>query len=560
MTHDDRIQGASNSGVWFWPADSANMPMGLLSLRVWHSLATRKIASQAELVAFSILSDRSWTAAADHSSVAFLNSPGGHSADEVPSRRCERAFSSAALFPADRAATAEEGIPSASSRCAGLCDFAYGDRKETQWREKREKREKGGAKPWMTRGSTAAKKQAGTWGKRKKTFDAATNEQKFDVYDSRRYRLDKEPENVTASDDLFELTGLDVKGAGRAPRPFSAPQNPLSQPFSRPSLQAFNAVKPEHLKTVDAHFAEWFIGITESQSPHCFKKTEEGYRFGLHHTNIPMHYKIRDNLKFGKVDTVNGEWYVEQPEGIVRVFSLLNGNIFNEANRESFREWFEGFKESWDSEQKQDLKVDMTCTWRPQLNNKWLMGFIDSSIGMFAGRLLEMNQPPYFDIDLKFWVLHKDKALLEHLKTMFNGGVVKKDEGVDMYEWTAYNYKLHVKIKRYCRMFKPLSQKNVNIMRYIRLVEYPTERVKTNRSWVKIQRLVDSMNKDERKWSVTMVKHPYHDIYKENVKKQIEVARQGGSKADVEDAQKDCDEKLKNWDIHGRAPQPKAQI
>lgn len=324
----------------------------------------------------------------------------------------------------------------------------------------------------MSRGSTAGKR--GKYGKAEKRGGSRDSEERMMAVDrlrlerdttrdefkqpksksrSRRESEDEEKE-VTSNDDLFELSGLDVQGSGKAPRPFTAPQNPLNQPFSRPNIGAFNAVKPQHLKTLDAHFAEWFIGITEAQCPDCFEIKEDGRcRFSLHHTNIQMHYKIRDNLKFGQVDVERGEWYVEKPEGIVRIFSLLNGNLFVESSCEKFHEWFEAFKAvTSDSEgileDVKDLKVDMTCDWRPQLNNKWLMGLIDSGIGMFAGRLPESSQPPFFDVDLKFWVLHKDKTMLEHLKRMFNGGVVQYDEGVGLYEWTAYNYKLQVKVKR----------------------------------------------------------------------------------------------------------------
>lgn len=97
-------------------------------------------------------------------------------------------------------------------------------------------------------------------------------------------------------------------------------------------------------------------------------------------------------------------------------------------------------------------------------------------------------------------------------------------------------------------------------MRYIRLVEYPIGRVKTNRAWVKIRRLIDTLNKEERKWAVTMVRHPYHDIYKENVSKQIEVARRGGSRQEAEDVKKEGDKAMPNWEIHRHAPQPVVQI
>lgn len=109
-------------------------------------------------------------------------------------------------------------------------------------------------------------------------------------------------------------------------------------------------------------------------------------------------------------------------------------------------------------------------------------------------------------------------------------------------------------------MFKPLSQKNVNIMRYVRLVEYPIERVKTNRAWEKLQRLADAMNKQERSWAVTLIRHPYHSIYQNNVRKQIEVARRGGSKSEAAQVEQEGEKELPQWDIHRRAPRPTAQI
>lgn len=333
---------------------------------------------------------------------------------------------------------------------SGLC--SYGDRPIKDWRSKREKREMGPA--WMSRGATKGKKQP--FAKRARKKNGLSPEDRMDVVDKFRLSMesDSEDEDLSAkprpglNDTLFQMSGMKVRGAGKSPRSFRAPQNPLDQPFSRPNVTAFNAVKPGQLVTLDAHFAEWFIGFVESQAPQCFMVVDGKPRFSLYHTNIPMHYKIRDNLKFGQVDTATCEWFVEKEEGILRVFSLLNGNIFLEGNRKAFKEWFEDIVSIWSDFAGKDMKVDMNCGWRPQLNNKWLMGLIDSSIGMFAARLVESNLPPYFNVDLKFWVLHKDMDLLKHLKSMFNGGEIREDQGTDLSEWTAYKYKLHVKVKR----------------------------------------------------------------------------------------------------------------
>eukprot|EP00210_Caulerpa_lentillifera_P006845 g6543.t1 len=320
------------------------------------------------------------------------------------------------------------------------------------------------------------------------------------------------------------LEGLQLsRGVAQPPRP-SRTVPFFKLPLSRPNLTPFLQVKPKSLKALDAHFAEWFIGMTEAQQP--FKYTKVGRPFfAIEHTDLQLFRKMRTHLQFGHVDDVKQLWYVIDDENLPRVIHLLNGNLYLQSTRETFRDWVEKYKELSTWKEGTGFEVSMSCNWRPQLNNKWLMGFIDSSRGMFAARLVESQLYPYFRINLKFWILHHDRELLNHLQTIFDGGEIDRDG--DSFRWSVKLRKHHRKVNMYCRMFRPMSLKNVSAARYDRLVHYPFVKVKTSTAWTKLKTLVESLNKFERKYALAMSFHPYHDRYQEIAKKAMELARNG---------------------------------
>lgn len=74
-------------------------------------------------------------------------------------------------------------------------------------------------------------------------------------------------------------------------------------------------------------------------------------------------------------------------------------------------------------------------------------------------------------------------------------------------------------------MFRPYSLKNVNANRYHRLMIYPFVKVKTDRAWERLQKLINSMNGYERKCAIALRFHPYHLRYKQNIQSQMQLAR-----------------------------------
>ena len=263
--------------------------------------------------------------------------------------------------------------------------------------------------------------------------------EKMEIQDSQLVKLEEsEKESVGSLEDL-ELR----HGSPRPPRPDRS-NDPLALPLSRPSLEAFYQVQPSSHFHLDTHFAEWFIGITEAQLPFKIGPDKRPY-FALHHSDKQFFRKIRSQLHFGHADDTKEIFYVKDDKNLPRIIHLLNGNLFLQRSRDSFKEWVQRYQDLgvWEDG---EFVFKETCQWRPQLNNKWLMGWIDSSYGLFAGRLVESTTFPYFRIQLKFWLLSDDRSLLEHMKAIFGGGDIEEDG--DWLRWTVRERKLHIRVNR----------------------------------------------------------------------------------------------------------------
>jgi len=267
-------------------------------------------------------------------------------------------------------------------------------------------------------------------------------EEELELVKERGASLVTTPE--TEVESAGSLEGLQLGSGGVEQPPRRSRTAPFFKlPLSRPNLAQFLRVKPETMTSFDAHFAEWFIGMTEAQVP--FKFTSSGRPFfALEHLDVQLFRKIRSHLHFGHVDDVKQLWYVIDDENLPRLIHLLNGNLYLQSTQESFQDWVDKYCALGTWKAGAEFKVNRSCSWRPQLNNKWLMGFIDSSRGMFAGRLVESQVYPYFRINLKFWILHHDRGLLEYLQQIFGGGEIDRDG--DSLRWSIKERKHHRKV------------------------------------------------------------------------------------------------------------------
>ena len=84
-------------------------------------------------------------------------------------------------------------------------------------------------------------------------------------------------------------------------------------------------------------------------------------------------------------------------------------------------------------------------------------------------------------------------------------------------------------------MFRPYSQKNVSLVRYDRLVNYPIIKIKTQKAWTKLQKLIENLNSYERKFALSLQFHPYHLRYKHKAETQMHLARTGTPTQEIKD-------------------------
>lgn len=141
-------------------------------------------------------------------------------------------------------------------------------------------------------------------------------------------------------------------------------------------------------------------------------------------------------------------WYVTDDIGIPRIIHLLNGNLVFEKSRVKFKAWVNEYKKLGTWKGGEDFKVSDKCCWYPQINNKWLIGLLDANLGLFAGRILETPDYPYFRIDLKFFMLHTNTKFLKQLQKMFDGGKIE-EEMDGYYRWTITSKRNHIRLNRY---------------------------------------------------------------------------------------------------------------
>lgn len=104
---------------------------------------------------------------------------------------------------------------------------------------------------------------------------------------------------------------------------------------------------PEHKKSLDSSFIEWFIGFSEGDG--CFFSRIEDNRvrlsFEIGQKDPQLIHKIRSTLGFGTVSsfTLKSEIYwrykVEDKKGLQRLMHLFNGNLVLPKKYLQFQHW-----------------------------------------------------------------------------------------------------------------------------------------------------------------------------------------------------------------------------
>jgi hypothetical protein len=205
----------------------------------------------------------------------------------------------------------------------------------------------------------------------------------------------------------------------------------------------FEKNKPQHKKTIDHRFLEWFLGFFEGDGYILARRGKDSHgnpkgrvvvEITQSITNIKVLYFIRKKLGFGQVKTYerNGfkyaRWSTSKREHIFRLFSIFNGNLILPKRREQFEKIISEVNHFW------SLNLQIK-PWRAEisLDNAWLSGFTDAD-GGFSTNIqnnfrMGRKNPTEFYHSFRTWFyitqdgdpsfLHKIQQLLGEITKIF---------------------------------------------------------------------------------------------------------------------------------------------
>lgn len=155
--------------------------------------------------------------------------------------------------------------------------------------------------------------------------------------------------------------------------------------------------KPEHIKNIDQHFLEWFVGFTEGDGSFIISlkknKTsrEKTMFFFINQKDPKVLYKIKKELGFGQVIKYkqNNQFYyrysISDIQNIIRIIHLFNGNLLLNKVQINFNKWLNCYNELYPN---QYIKNKYICPIL-NLNSSWLSGFIDAEGCFYANIVLK---------------------------------------------------------------------------------------------------------------------------------------------------------------------------
>nr|YP_009367923.1 putative LAGLIDADG homing endonuclease [Hazenia capsulata]ARK14904.1 putative LAGLIDADG homing endonuclease [Hazenia capsulata] len=143
----------------------------------------------------------------------------------------------------------------------------------------------------------------------------------------------------------------------------------------------FENYQPEHLKTKDIKFLEWFIGFSEGDGCFLITGSKTNCSFIINQKDISLLYKIRTRLGFGKVTTyvqegqMYGRYSVHSQKDCLRLAYLFNGNLILNKTNKRFIKWLKVLS-----------VLPLKTIGSVSFNNGWLSGFIEAE-GSFHARI-----------------------------------------------------------------------------------------------------------------------------------------------------------------------------
>jgi len=235
----------------------------------------------------------------------------------------------------------------------------------------------------------------------------------------------------------------------------------------------FKNFKPEHIKSNDSLFLQWFIGFTEGDG--SFIVSNRRCYFIINQKDIKILYKIKNNLGFGQVfkytqnKKIYGRYIVEDQKNCERIAHIFNGNLVLLKTNKRFESWI-----------KQLNIKPLNTRGYICLNNSWLSGFIDAE-GCFYARVRKLKTMKLgYKVEQKFIINQKGELDLFYcLKKLFSSNsniqqIICKQKQTDniYYKIELSSFLSNTILLNYLNNFPCKGNKNLNIVIYKRLYGY----------------------------------------------------------------------------------------
>ena len=163
-------------------------------------------------------------------------------------------------------------------------------------------------------------------------------------------------------------------------------------------FEEYRKIMPIHKEKIDQNFLEYFVGLVEGSEPFLIDVGSSQVSFQIDHIKEDAKYlkKLRTKLGFGSIvqhptSTQTLVYIVSHEESLLKLISILNGNLCYIRQQERFKLFLEVFNK----QHKRSIALKENKS-KISLDNAWLSGFIDAR-GLFSGHFKyypEENQLP----------------------------------------------------------------------------------------------------------------------------------------------------------------------
>jgi len=219
-----------------------------------------------------------------------------------------------------------------------------------------------------------------------------------------------------------------------------------------------NLGKPQHIKSLDKQFLEWFIGFSEGDGSFTLSKPA----FIINQKDPKLLFRIKKKLGFGSVyeTTEPGIWRysVTGQRNCLRLYYLFNGNLALKKSIYRFTSW------------SKQLVTEVPLKQTPitiTLTDGWLAGFIEADGGFYARVRKNSKMKTGFQFQKKFYISQKgEKPILNQVLILLESKAQvytfkQKNETYDQINICSFHS--HTILLKYLTIFSIFGRKNVSL-------------------------------------------------------------------------------------------------